>query len=302
MAVSTVVPAVPATAQSPAHERRPGRGNRRISPAATVLLLLGALYCLFPVLWVLIASSKSASELFSTFTLAPSTHLFDNVRDLSDYRGGLYWRWMANTAIYAGVGAFASTFVSAMAGFALAKYAFPGKQFVFNLILAGVLVPGVILAIPQYLLLAKVGMTNTYWSVLLPSMITPYGIYLCRIFAAAAVPTEVLEAARIDGAGDWRSFVTVALPMMRSGLVTVFLFQFVAIWNNFMLPYIMLGDDKLYPLTVGLNGLLNQGANQPSMYISVVTGALLSIVPLVVLFLALQRYWRVDLGAGAVKA
>jgi len=302
MTVSTVVPVVPAAAQSPATARRPGRGSRRISPAATVLLLLGALYCLFPVLWVLIASSKSSGELFSTFTLAPSSHLFDNIRDLSNYRGGLYWRWMANTALYAGVGAFASTFVSAMAGFALAKYTFPGKQFVFNLILAGVLVPGVILAIPQYLLLAKVGMTNTYWSVLLPSMITPYGIYLCRIFAAAAIPTEVLEAARIDGAGDWRSFVTVALPMMRSGLVTVFLFQFVAIWNNFMLPYIMLGDDKLYPLTVGLNGLLNQGANQPSMYISVVTGALLSIVPLVVLFLALQRYWRVDLGAGAVKA
>jgi multiple sugar transport system permease protein len=302
MTVSTVLPAVPATAQSPAQARARGRGNHRISPAATVLLLLGALYCLFPVLWVLIASSKSSSELFSTFTLAPSTHLFDNVRDLSNYRDGLYWRWMANTALYAGVGAFASTFVSAMAGFALAKYTFPGKRFVFNLILAGVLVPGVILAIPQYLLLAKVGMTNTYWSVLLPSIITPYGIYLCRIFAAAAVPTEVLEAARIDGAGDWRSFATVALPMMRSGLVTVFLFQFVAIWNNFMLPYIMLGNDKLYPLTVGLNGLLNQGANQPSMYISVVTGALLSIVPLVVLFLALQRYWRVDLGAGAVKA
>jgi multiple sugar transport system permease protein len=302
MTVSTVVPVVPATAPSPVHERRRGRGNRRISPAATVLLLLGALYCLFPVLWVLIASSKNSGELFSTFTLKPSSHLFDNIRGLSDYRGGLYWRWMANTALYAGVGAFASTFVSAMAGFALAKYTFPGKRFVFNLILAGVLVPGVILAIPQYLLLAKVGMTNTYWSVLLPSMITPYGIYLCRIFAAAAVPTEVLEAARIDGAGDWRSFATVALPMMRSGLITVFLFQFVAIWNNFMLPYIMLGDDKLYPLTVGLNGLLNQGANQPSMYIAVVTGALLSIIPLIVLFLALQRYWRVDLGAGAVKA
>ena len=302
MTVSTVVPVAPATAQSPATTRRPARGTRRISPAATVLLLLGALYCLFPVLWVLIASSKSSGELFSTFTLAPSSHLFDNIRDLSNYRGGLYWRWMANTALYAGVGAFASTFVSAMAGYALAKYTFPGKRFVFNLILAGVLVPGVILAIPQYLLLAKVGMTNTYWSVLLPSMITPYGIYLCRIFAAATVPTEVLEAARIDGAGDWRTFGTVALPMMRAGLVTVFLFQFVAIWNNFMLPYIMLGNDKLYPLTVGLNGLLNQGANQPAMYISVVTGALLSIVPLVVLFLALQRYWRVDLGAGAVKA
>jgi multiple sugar transport system permease protein len=299
MSVSTAAPTAPATASATVSERR---GTRTTSPAATVLLLLGALYCLFPVLWVLIASTKSAGELFSTFTLAPSTHLFDNIGDLFAYRDGLYWRWMANTGLYAGVGAAVSTLISAMAGFALAKYDFPGKKLVFNVILAGVLVPGVILAIPQYLLLAKVGLTNTYWSVLLPSMITPYGIYLCRIFAAAAVPTEVLEAARIDGAGDWRSFGRVVLPMMRSGLVTVFLFQFVAIWNNFMLPYIMLGDDHLYPLTVGLNGLLNQGANQPSMYITVVTGALISIIPLVALFLGLQRYWRVDLGAGAVKA
>ena len=275
---------------------------RKRSPLATTLLLLGAAYCLLPVLWVLIASSKSAGELFSTFTLAPSTHLWDNLLDLHTYRDGLYWRWMGNTALYAGVGAAVSTLISAMAGYALAKFEFRGKSLAFNVILAGVLVPGVILAIPQYLLLAKIGMTNTYWAVLLPSFISPYGIYLARIFAAASVPTEILEASRIDGAGDWRTFARVVLPMMRTGLVTVFLFQFVAIWNNFMLPYIMLGDDQLYPITVGLNGLLNQGANQPAMYTAVVTGALVSIVPLIALFLALQRYWQVDLAAGGVKA
>ena len=272
------------------------------SPVATTLLLLGAAYCLLPVLWVLIASSKSAGELFSTFTLAPSTHLFDNLVDLAGYRDGLYWRWMGNTVVYAGAGAAVSTLISAMAGYALAKFEFRGKSTVFNIILAGVLVPGVILAIPQYLLLAELGMTNTYWAVLLPSFISPYGIYLARIFAAAAVPTEILEASRIDGSGEWRTFGTVVLPMMRTGLVTVFLFQFVAIWNNFMLPYIMLGDDRLHPITVGLNGLLNQGANQPAMYTSVVTGALVSIVPLIALFLTLQRYWQVDLAAGGVKA
>jgi multiple sugar transport system permease protein len=300
MALTTTMPVEPAAAKQATRVRR--GGNTRRSPTATVLLLLGAAYCLFPVLWVLIASTKSAGELFSTLTLSPSTHLFDNVRTLSDYRGGLYWRWMLNSALYAGVGAAASMLVSAMAGFALAKYTFPGKTAVFNVILAGVLVPSVLLAVPQYLLLAKVGMTNTYWSVLLPSIISPYGIYLCRIFAAAAVPTEVLQAARIDGAGEWRIFTSVVLPMLRAGLVTVFLFQFVNIWNNFMLPFIMLGDDHLYPVTVGLSGLLNQGASQPAMYTSVVTGALLSIIPLVALFLGLQRYWRVDLGAGAVKA
>jgi multiple sugar transport system permease protein len=268
----------------------------------TLILLLGAVYCLFPVLWVLIASTKSAGELFSTFTLAPSTHLWENVTELSAYRGGLFWRWMANTALYAGVGGLLSVLVSAMAGYGLAKFQFAGKRAIFNIILAGVLVPGVVLAIPQYLLLAQVGLTNTYWSVLLPSIISPYGIYLARIYAAASVPDDVLEAARTDGAPEWRVFTAISVPMMVPGLVTVFLFQFVAIWNNFMLPYIMLGDDKLFPLTVGLSGLLNQGASQPAMYTSVITGALLSIIPLTALFLTLQRYWQVDLAAGAVKA
>ena len=271
------------------------------SPLATAALLLGAVYCVIPVLWVLIASTKSAPELFSSFTFAPSTHLLDNIADLNAYRGGLYWRWMANTLLYAGGGAALSTLVSAMAGFALAKYAFPGKNTIFNVMLAGVLVPGVILAIPQYFLFAKVGLTNTYLAVLLPSIISPYGIYLARIFAGGSIPDEVLEAARADGASEGRLFFGIALPMMRTGLVTVFLFQFVGIWNNFMLPYIMLGDDKLFPITVGLSGLLNQGASQPAMYTAVITGALLSIVPLIVLFLALQRFWQVDLSAGAVK-
>ncbi|WP_129668452.1 carbohydrate ABC transporter permease [Phytoactinopolyspora endophytica] len=284
----------------PSRTARRGAGERP-SWLATGLLMLGALYCLTPVAWVLVASTKSGAELFSTFTFTPSTHLFDNIAELSGYRDGLFWRWMLNTALYAGVGALASTLVSALAGFALAKYWFPGKRVVFNLLLAGVLVPGVVLAVPQYLLLAQVELTNTYWSVLLPSILSPYGIYLARIYTAAAVPDDVIEMARTEGAHDLRIFRVVAMPMMLPGLVTIFLFQFVAIWNNFLLPFIMLGDDRLFPLTVGLSGLLNQGASQPALYTLVVTGALLSIIPLIALFLTLQRYWRVDLAAGATK-
>lgn len=278
------------------------RSSARPSVVATAILVLGALYCLLPVAWVVVASTKSAGELFSTLTFLPSTHLLDNIAELVAYRDGLFWRWMANTALYAGVGGALSAIVSAMAGYALAKYQFAGKAAVFNMLLAGVLVPGVVLAIPQYLMLAQVELTNTYWAVLLPSIISPYGIYLARIYAAAAVPDEVVEAARTDGASELRTFAQVAVPMMLPGLVTVFLFQFVAIWNNFMLPYIMLGDDKLFPITVGLSGLLNQGASQPAMYTLVITGALLSVIPLVALFLLLQRFWQVDLAAGAVKA
>nr|WP_231994515.1 carbohydrate ABC transporter permease [Pseudarthrobacter equi] len=269
---------------------------------STGILILGALYCLFPVIWVVAAASKSSDELFSTFTFAPSIHLWDNIVELTAYRDGVFWRWMLNTALYAGVGALLSTWVSALSGYVLAKYDFPGKNGVFKVLLMGVLVPGVILAIPQYLMLAQLGLTNTYWSVLLPQIISPYGIYLARIYAAASVPGDVIEAARTEGAKDMYIFNRIALPMMLPGLVTIFLFQFVAIWNNFMLPYIMLGDDKLFPLTVGLNGLLNQGATAPALYTLVLAGALLSIVPLVIMFLFLQRYWRVDLAAGAVKA
>lgn len=272
------------------------------SAISTGILLLGALYCLFPIIWVVAAASKGGDELFSTFTLAPSTHLWDNILELTQYRDGLFWRWMLNTAIYAGVGALASTWISALSGYVLAKFDFPGKTGIFKVLLMGVLVPGVILAIPQYLMLAQVGLTNTYWSVLLPQIISPYGIYLARIYAAASIPNDVIEAARTEGAKEMYIFNRVAVPMMLPGLVTIFLFQFVAVWNNFMLPYIMLGNDQLFPITVGLNGLLNQGATAPSLYTLVLAGALLSIVPLILLFLLLQRYWRVDLAAGAVKA
>ena len=287
---------------NPPSATQTGRGHERPSALATGVLLVGALYCLIPVVWVVMAASKSPSELFSTFTYAPSTHLWDNITDLSNYRGGLFWHWMLNTALYAGVGAALSTVVSAMAGYALAKYRFRGRSALFNILLAGVLVPGVILAVPQYLLFAKFDLTNTYWSVLLPSIISPYGIYLARIYVSASVPDEVLEAARTDGARDSRVFSAIVVPMMVPGLVTIFLFQFVAIWNNFLLPYVMLGDDRLFPVTVGLSSLLHQGAQAPAMYALVVTGALLSIIPLLALFLLLQRFWQVDLAAGAVKS
>ncbi len=278
------------------------RPSRFLAGIGTAVLILGAVYCLLPVAWLLVASTKDGRELFNSFTFLPGTGLTENLRDLSSYRDGVYWRWVFNTVLYAGGGAFLSALVSAMAGYALAKFSFPGRQVIFNILLAGVLMPAVTLAIPQYLLLARVELTNTYWSVLLPSILSPYGIYLARIYTAAAVPDSVVEAARTDGASEFRIFLRVALPMMLPGVVTIFLFQFVAIWNNFLLPFIMISDDSRFPITVGLYTFLNQGADRPALYTLVITGALLSVLPLIALFLTLQRYWRVDLMAGAVKA
>lgn len=283
--------------------RTPPRAPRRPlgSTLATAALLLGALYCLVPVLWVVIAASKSPRELFTTFSFAPGSGMLDNLVALSAYGGGQFWQWGLNSVLYAGVGAVASTLVSAMAGYALAKFRFRGRDTLFAAILAGVLVPGIVLAVPQYLLLASVGIAGTYWSVLLPVIINPFGIFLCRVFAAAAVPDDTLEAARIDGASEIRIFGAIALPMMSQGLVTVFLLQFVGIWNNFLLPFIMLSDQDKYPITLGLYTFLSKGAGDSDLYPLVIMGSAVSVIPLIILVLVLQRFWRADLLAGGLK-
>ncbi|WP_232666313.1 carbohydrate ABC transporter permease [Pseudonocardia sp. TRM90224] len=267
----------------------------------TVALLVGAAYCIIPTLWILIASTKTKTELFSTATYLPSLGLAENVVELSQYQSGIFWRWMLNSFLYAAVGGVVASAISAATGYALAKYAFRGRELLFNTILAGVLLPQIVLAIPQYLLLSSVGLTDSYLGVLLPQLFNPYGIYLCRIYAAAAVPDTLLEAGRLDGASEFQLFRTVGLRLMGPGLVTVFLLQFIAIWNNFLLPFVMLTSEEKFPLTVGLYGLLRHGAAEASLYSLVIAGTLLSIIPVVALFLSLQRHWRIDLVTGAIR-
>ena len=152
--------AAPAAGTTPGTAQGPPL-RRRIALVPTLTLLLGALYCLLPVAWVVIAATKSGRELFSTFTFLPGTGFTENLTDLTAYRDGIYWQWMGNSALYAGLGALLSTAVSAVSGYALAKYRFRGRETVFNVLMAGVLMPPVILAIPQYLLLAKADLTDT---------------------------------------------------------------------------------------------------------------------------------------------
>jgi len=270
---------------------------------STIVLLLGAVYCLLPLFWILSAATKLPGELFTTFTLRPSFNggFLENIRKLSAYHSGQYWMWVRNSLFYAGGGATISMMVSAAAGYGLAKFQFKGKQVVFTMLLGAVLIPGVLLAVPQYLLMSKIGLAGTYWSVLLPCLVSPLGIYLSRIYAAAVIPDEMLEAARVDGAGEVRIFFSVGLAPMIPGLITVFLLQFVGIWNNFLLPFIMLSDEGKFPLTVGLYSLINQGNDQPGVYTMIIAGAFLAVLPLVALFLLLQRFWRLDLISGSVK-
>lgn len=282
---------------------RPRPSGRGAGIVPTIILILGSVYCVFPVLWILIASTKSNGQLFSTPPMVPSfTGAFwDNLVGIVTYDNGIWLRWALNTVIYAVGGGVVSTLVAGAAGYALGKYTFWGSRAVFRTIVAAVLLPPVLLAVPQYLLLAQVGLTNTYWSVLLPQLVSPFAIYLCKIYAEASVPDEIVEAARIDGATEWRIFHSVGLRLMFPALITVFLIQFIAVWNNFLLPFVMLSNNELYPLTLGMYGMIMPTGGQPNQYSLVIAGVLLSIVPLAIIFLSLQRFWKIDLLSGGVK-
>ena len=307
--MSTLTPTTPTPAE-PARGIRSTEGTapraQRESPFARVsaMVVMGVftLYFLIPIWWLLIAASKSRSQFNSTNPLwFADFSLFENIGNLVAYRDGVYLKWMLNSALYAGGGALVGTLIAGMCGYALAKYNFPGRELIFNVVLGGVLVPATALALPLFLIFSQISLTNTFWSVFLPSLVSPFGVYLARIYASASVPDELIEAARLDGAGELRTFFTVSVRMMIPALVTVFLFQFVAIWNNFFLPLIMLRDEALFPVTLGLYAWNSQVNQIPVLRDYVLIGALLSIIPLIIIFLLLQRFWRNGLSAGSVK-
>ncbi|WP_066521158.1 carbohydrate ABC transporter permease [Curtobacterium ammoniigenes] len=262
-------------------------------------------YFLLPIFWLLVSSTKTTSNFNSTFSLwFSATSLQDTVKNLTDlftHQGGIYLRWMANSIVYATVAGALGTVLAAMCGYALAKYRFRGREALFNLFLGGVLVPATALALPLFLIFSQVQLTDTFWSVFLPSIVSPFGVYLARIYAASSVPDEIIEAARIDGSGEVRTFFTVAIRLMSPALVTVFLFQFVAIWNNFFLPLVMLRNSSLFPVTLGLYTWNSSVSQYPDLRTLVLIGSFVSIIPLLIAFLSLQRFWRSGLGSGAVK-
>ncbi|MFE7707854.1 carbohydrate ABC transporter permease [Streptomyces sp. NPDC002596] len=311
----TITRVVPAGAP-PAPERtdtappgRRGPGNRPsvlLSKAGvTAMLGLAALYTLLPMLWLVLSSTKSREDLFATNGFAPGKDfaLVDNLRYLFEVDDGIFLRWLLNTILYAGVGSLLATVFSVAAGYAFDKLNFPGKEKLFSFVLLGVMVPGTAMAIPLYLLAAKAGLVNTFWGVFLPGLVFPFGVYLARVFSASYIPNEVLEAARVDAAGEFRTFCRIALPMIAPGFVTIFLFQFTQIWNSFFLPLVMLSGKDLFPVNLGLyvwySSALSQG--HPQDYLLAIVGSLVSVVPLVVLFLMLQRFWKSGMTAGAVK-
>jgi multiple sugar transport system permease protein len=292
---------------SPASTRRRKGPRESVLSRGAAMVIMGAftLYFLVPIFWLLVSSTKTLGNFNSTFSLwFTPTSLTDgiaNVGHLFTYDGGVFPRWMLNSIVYATVAGGVGTLLAAMCGYALAKYKFFGREAIFNTVLGGVLVPATALALPLFLIFSQVSLTNTFWAVFLPSLVSPFGVYLSRIYAASSVPDEIIEAARIDGSGEVRTFLTVSARLMSPALVTIFLFQFVTIWNNFFLPLVMLRDQTLYPVTLGLYTWNSQVSEIPDIRTFVIVGAFVSIIPLLVAFLSLQKFWRNGLGAGGLK-
>ena len=275
----------------------------RTSIISMAFLFVMATYFLVPVYWLVISSTKGPSTLYGSQGFWFSHfQFFSNLSGLFGYSNGIFVRWILNTVLYAGVGASVATFIASLAGYALSKYNFVGKEAIFSVILGGVLVPGTALALPLYLLMSKVHLTDTYWSVLLPAFVSPFGVFLSRVYAGASIPDELIDAGRIDGASEFKIFRSIGLKIMSPALVTIFLFQFVAIWNNFFLPLVMLSNQNLYPVTLGLYSWDNQYGQAPQLIAYVVIGALISVIPLIIAFLSLQRFWQTGLTSGSVKA
>ncbi|MCO1576820.1 carbohydrate ABC transporter permease [Crossiella sp. SN42] len=270
--------------------------------AVNTLVGVSVLYALLPVLWLLLAATKDRDALFNSDVLSLTNFSFwQNLTEIFAEDNGLFGRWYLNSLLYAGIGAAISAMVSIACGYAFDKYVFRHKEKLFGLVLAAVMVPQTVLALPLYLMASATGLVNTFWAVFIPVLFNPFGVYLGRIFSQGYVPGEVLEAARIDGAGELTMFFRVALRMLGPGLVTVFLFQLTAIWNNFFLPMVMLSDQKLYPVSLGLYAWNSAATVSPEYYPLVIMGSLLAVLPLIVAFMLLQRFWRSGLTAGAVK-
>jgi multiple sugar transport system permease protein len=271
------------------------RGTRTV---LTLICAAFALFVLAPVAWLVINATKTQANVYGTngFWFARPFHLFQNLSALGrNVSGaGVYLHWLGNTLLYAASAAVGATILSAMAGYGFARFGFRGANALFYVVMSTLLVPITSVALPLFLVYAKVGLVNSVWGMILPSMVSPVGIYLMRTYIDSSVPRDLIDAARMDGAGEVRIFVRIVLPLTVPGLVTVLLLTVVAVWNNYFLPLIIFSRSSLYPLTVGLSSLSHaaETGSKAELVPVLITGGLVTILPLILLFLFLEKYFR----------
>jgi multiple sugar transport system permease protein len=277
-----------------------GRGGQRF---VLIGLALASAYSLFPVWWLLVASTKDRVGLYQSNGMWFSgMHLWQNLHQVFSYENGIFLRWTANSFLYAGVGSAGGTLIALATGYGLARFDFPGRGAVFACVVGSFLIPLALLTLPLYLLFSEIGLVDTPWAMLIPCLINPFSVYLAKVYTEATVPFELLEAARLDGAGELRIFFSIVLRMMTTGAATVFLLAFVNTWNAFFLPLTVLRGEQNWTLNIGLYNWAGKRAESGVDLTSLVlTGALLSIVPMAIMMTAMRRYWQTGVTLGALK-
>ena len=271
--------------------------NRRAESAFLhALLIAGGVITLFPLFWMLSASLMSTGE-----ATALPPHIVPHAPTLAQYRE-LFTRLsigraFLSSAIIAVVVMVGSLLTSSMAGYAFAKLRFKGRQRIFGLLLVAVVIPPQVGMLPLFLLMKKLHLVNTYWGAIIPSLATVFGIFMIRQFMLS-VPQELLEAARIDGASEWRIYWSIVLPLARPILATLATFMFMSMWNDFMWPLIILSDQAHYTLPVALANLSGEHVQDVELMMA---GSVVTILPVLLLFIVLQRQYISGIMAGSVK-
>ncbi len=274
-----------------------GVGESRLNAVLVNGALLAiAIVSLAPLAWMLSVSFMPMGEA-ARFPppLLPSAATLDNYRELFARTG--IARNFANSLLVSGAITGLSLLVNTMAGYAFAKLQFAGRERVFQVLLAALVIPAQVAMLPLFLLMKELGLVNTYAGVVVPALATVFGIFLVRQYARS-IPDELLEAARIDGAGELRIFFRIVLPMLKPVLVTLAIFTFMGSWNDFMWPLIVLTDQEHYTLPVALATLSREHIMDVELMMA---GAVVTVVPVLLLFLALQRYYIQGLLLGSVK-
>ncbi|HKA43190.1 MAG TPA: carbohydrate ABC transporter permease [Burkholderiales bacterium] len=269
----------------------------RLAPAIVNGLLIGlTLVSLFPLLWMLSVSfmpAGAASVLPPP--LLPDSPTLANYRELFVRAGMLHY--VANSLLLAAAVTLCSLVLNTMAGYAFAKLAFAGRERLFRILIGALVIPGQVAMMPLFLLLNHMGLVNTYGGVVVPAMAGIFGIYLVRQYALS-IPDELLEAARMDGAGEFRIFAIIVVPLLRPVLSALAVFTFLGCWNDFMWPLIVLTDDELQTLPVALASLSREHVQDNEMMMA---GSVVTVLPVLVLFLALQKHYVQGLLMGSVK-
>jgi multiple sugar transport system permease protein len=273
-----------------------GRASPLVRAVVNGLLLAGMLIALVPMLWMVSASFMQTGE---ASTYPP--HFLPRAPTLEHYRALFtrldLGRYALNSAFVAIVVTLISLFINAAAGYAFAKLRFRGRDRTFRLLATGLVIPVQVSMLPLFLLLKSLHLVNTYAGVIIPTLASIFGIFLVRQYALS-IPDDLLDAARVDGAGEWRIFRSIVLPVIRPVLATLSIWTFLASWNDFMWPLIVLSDERRYTLPVALAGLLGEHAQDVELMMS---GAVLTVLPVLVVFLMLQRYYVEGVTAGSVK-